>query len=277
MDYKLVDSGHGCKLESFAGYTLCRPCSQAIWLPTLNESVWQKADATFSRKEEDAWKTKRPFPKDWRVTISGVTFRLSSTDFGHLGVFPEHSYFWDLIQKKVSTRKEVSILNLFAYTGGASLAAALAGAAVCHVDASKTTVAWAKENAALNGLQNAPIRWIVDDVIKFLQREIKRGRHYDGIILDPPTFGRGAQGEIFKIERDLPIILDLCRQLLSDAPLFWVVSCHTPAITGMTLSHMLKQNLPAFEGKISSGDMVLGSSVELPSIPCGSFALWEPL
>jgi 23S rRNA (cytosine1962-C5)-methyltransferase len=272
--YFLVDSGDQQKLERFGSYLIARPCSQALWKPSLPKSEWDRADAHFSRDGGNSWNYKAKLPAEWISEVEGVRFKISPTDFGHLGVFPEHSLLWKSMKEAIRTRKEPPlVLNLFAYSGGASLAAASAGAKVCHLDASKGMVAWARENAKLNQLEGAPIRWIVDDVSKFLTREIKRGVRYDGIILDPPSFGRGAQGEVFKIERDIHDLLHLCRKLLSDKPLFLIFTTHTPGMTPMVMEHLLKQKMHGLKGNIETGEMILPSETGL-HIPCGSFARW---
>lgn len=265
MAYTLLDSGHHRKLEKVGDYLLVRPCSQAVWNPTLDESEWHKADALFSREPANRWKGK--IPASWQLSYENLLFKIVPTDFGHLGVFPEHALLWRWMKERL--KKGCSVLNLFAYTGGATLTAAAAGAQVCHVDASKTAVAWARENAALSQLDKAPIRWIVDDVVKFLQREVRRKSRYDAIILDPPTFGRGNKGEVFKIENDLPKILELCFSLLSDAPLFLILSSHTPGYTPLVLHHLLVQ--ASHKGGVEQGEMVIPGPFDLPS---GSFARW---
>ncbi len=272
--YFLVDSGDQQKLERFGSYLIARPCSQALWKPTLPKAEWDRADAHFSRDGGNSWNYKTKLPAHWISEVEGVRFKISPTDFGHLGVFPEHSLLWKAMKDAIRTRKEPPlILNLFAYSGGASLAAASAGAKVCHLDASRGMVAWARENAKLNQLESAPIRWIVDDVSKFLTREIKRGVRYDGIILDPPSFGRGAQGEVFKIERDIHDLLHLCRKLLSENPLFLIFTTHTPGMTPIVMEHLLKQKMQGLKGNIETGEMILPSDKGL-NIPCGSFARW---
>ena len=199
---------------------------------------------------------------------------LAPTDFGHLGIFPEHSMLWakmgDLIRAQATPP---NVLNLFAYSGGATLAAAKAGAKVCHLDASKGMVSWARDNAALSGLQGAPIRWIVDDVLKFLSREKRRGVRYDGIILDPPSFGRGAQGEVFKIERDIHEILASCRELLSDKPLFVFLTTHTPGMTPLVMRYLLEQMMRGKQGNIASGEMIIPAQ-NGSDLPSGSYAAW---
>ena len=263
MDYSLLDSGNGRKLEQFGKWILDRPCAQAIWQTQTNK----KADARFVREDGNTWEYNKKPPESWNIIVAGITFKISLTDFGHLGIFPEQLDTWFWLQKII--KKPVEILNLFAYSGGSTLAAAKAGAKVCHVDASKGMVQWARENAALNGLEKAPIRWIVDDVIKFLRREVKRGKKYDGIIMDPPTFGRGNRGEIFKIERDLPEILYLSKKILSEKPLFIALSCHTAGYSPQVLHNILEQK---FKGDITSGEMIIPGKIPLPS---GTYAWWQ--
>lgn len=263
--YQLLDSGDQMKWERFGEYVLCRPCPQAVWRPTKKID----ADALFSREEGARWTFKKKLPSSWEVVLSGVKMKVSLTDFGHLGIFPEHSMLWNWMRNRIE--KENRVLNLFAYSGGVSLAAAQEGAHVCHLDASKGMVDWARENAALNQLQNAPIRWIVDDALKFLKREEKRGSRYEGIILDPPTFGRGSKGEVFKIEEEILPLLESCKAVLSDKPRFVIFSCHTPGFTPIVLEHLLNQ---VFKKKSESGEMLLTSDGAL-SIPSGSYARIE--
>ncbi len=254
--YSLLDSGQGYKLEQFGPYVISRPCSQAVWERQLSSDIWDKAHAFFSREGQNKWtQQKGGMPEIWQIKVSNIIFKIAPTDFGHLGIFPEQKDFWSWIQKTVSKGKKV--LNLFAYSGGATLAAAKGGAEVCHLDASKGMVAWARENAALNHLEPAPIRWIVDDVFKFLARELRRGSRYDAIILDPPSFGRGSKGEIFKIEDEIIPLLQSCRELLTDQPLFILFSCHTPGFSPMVMDHLLKQALRGIPGKIDVGEMTL--------------------
>lgn len=276
--YTLIDSGNGRKLERFGPYLVSRPASQALWLPKLSTDAWQKAHASLTREGERLWNKRPDLPDSWQAEVSGVTFLLKPTDFGHLGIFPEQRPLWRWLSGAVtkSKRKPVHLLNLFAYSGGATLAAAHAGAEVCHLDASKGMVAWARENAALNGLDKAPIRWIVDDVSKFLAREARRGTRYDAIVLDPPTFGRGSRGEVFKIEEQIIPLLQHCRALLSEDPLFVLLSCHTPGMTATVLRHLLSQTMEGYAGAIDSGEMVLtGQSSDVLSLPSGSFARWH--
>jgi 23S rRNA (cytosine1962-C5)-methyltransferase len=277
--YSLIDSGRGQKLEQFGPFLISRPCSQAIWEPLLPSKRWQEADAVFTREGENKWIKKRSLPDAWNISIDDIHFKIAPTDFGHVGVFPEQRDQWGWIQKIIKSlqdnkKKPLNVLNLFAYSGGATLAAAKVGASVCHLDASKGIVSWARENAALNQLEKAPIRWIVDDVNKFLKREIRRQSFYDAIIFDPPSFGRGSKGEVFKIEEDLPDILKNSRSLLKDPPAFVLFSCHTPGFTPLVMHHLLAQMMQGLSGKIESGEMVLRGSHEVLPLPSGTFARW---
>jgi len=272
MNYELLDSGNEQKLERFGDVVLSRPASGAVWEPGLDQSVWQGADAIFSREKGTRWKTKDSVPNSWEIALQGIKLKISLTEFGHTGAFPEHSQFWPWIQKLISSAgREIKLLNLFAYSGGATLAAAKVGAKVCHLDSSKGMVSWAGENARLNGLKDAPIRWIVDDAMNFLKREEKRKSYYDAIILDPPSFGRGSKGQVFKIERDLPQLLSICKGLLTQKPLFILLTCHTPGFTPTTLHHLLHQTME--NGQIEVGEVLLKGKQQF-SIPSGSYAKW---
>ena len=278
--YSLIDSGLGRKLEQFGPYLLIRPCSQAVWKPQLPATDWEKAHAEFSREPENRWHYKTQLPEQWTIEIDGIKFKIAPTDFGHLGIFPEQRSHWSWIQTYIKEAKQhhpnpPQVLNLFAYSGGSTLAPALAGAEVCHLDASKGMVTWARENSLLNQLETAPIRWIVDDVNKFLKREIRRNHRYEAIILDPPTFGRGNKGEVFKIEEALPELLNDCRTLLSEQPLFVLLSCHTPGFSPIVLRHMMNQAFGDLQGYIKEGEMLLEGSSGILPIPSGTFALWS--
>ena len=263
--YALLDSGDGRKLERFGPYVLARPCSQALWRKSLPESAWAKADAAFDREEGNCWHGRANLPKEWQIETAGIRFNLGGTDFGHLGIFPEQRAQWKWIRERVSKAgRPVGVLNLFAYSGGSTLAAALGGAEVCHLDASRGMVEWARENARLNGLGEKGVRWIVDDARKFMKREIRRGRTYDAIILDPPTFGRGAGGEMYKIERDLGETLSLVQSLLSRKPLFVLFSSHTPGLSPTVARNIFSQLFPS--AKIATGEMLLeGEGIACPS------------
>ena len=277
-DYELIDSGDGRKLERFGRHVLARPCSQAMWRPSLGAAEWNRADASFDREDGNRWHGRSNLPASWQIETAGIRFKLGGTDFGHLGIFPEQRAQWRWIRETVSREIERSnpqtiprVLNLFAYSGGSTMAAALGGAEVCHLDASKGMVEWARENARLNGLAERPIRWIVDDAHKFMKREIRRGRTYDAIVLDPPTFGRGAGGEMYKIERDLKDTLALVKDLLSEKPLFVLFSSHTPGLSQIVAENILSQLFPA--ARLESGEMLLeGKSLACPSgIFCRAF------
>jgi len=267
--YELLDSGGGRKLERFGRYILARPCSQAMWRPSLPESEWLRADAAFDRVDGNRWHGRANLPAEWTARIEGIEFRLGGTDFGHLGVFPEQKAQWRWIRARIEEAKRLRgeaprLLNLFAYSGGSTMAAALGGAEACHLDASRGMVEWAKENARLNSLSESPIRWIVDDARKFMRREIRRGRRYDAIVLDPPTFGRGASGETYKIERDLPETLGLARELLSGRPLFVLFSSHTPGLTCAVARNVISQAFP--DAVVEAGEMLLeGRGAPCPS------------
>ena len=267
--YELVDSGDGRKLERFGRYVIARPCSQALWRPSLPRSEWNRADAAFDREDGNHWHGRSKLPGEWEVETAGMRFKLGGTDFGHLGIFPEQRAQWLWIKSALAAAcgrrgGRPKALNLFAYSGGSTLAAALGGAEVCHLDASKGMVAWARENAALNGLSAHPIRWIVDDAHKFMRREVRRERRYDAIILDPPSFGRGAAGEMYKIERDLGETLSLVKELLSDTPLFVLFSSHTPGLSVRVAENVIGQAFPA--ASLESGEMLLeGRGLACPS------------
>lgn len=264
-DYELLDSGDGRKLERFGAYVLERPCSQALWRPSLDRSAWDRADASFDREDGNRWHGRVNLPKEWTIETAGIKFRLGGTDFGHLGIFPEQRAQWKWIRRTVAEAgRSVSALNLFAYSGGSTMATALGGAEVCHLDASKGMVEWARGNARLNALKDHPIRWIVDDAVKFMKREVRRGRRYDAIILDPPTFGRGVLGETYKIERDLGETLGLVKDLLSDKPLFVLFSSHTPGLSPIVAENILSQLFPG--AQLESGEMLLeGKNLQCPS------------
>ena len=281
--YSLLDSGNGKKFERFGSVTLVRPCAQAVWQPALPATEWARATATFDREEGNRWQGRGRLPESWNIEIDGLAFKLSGTDFGHLGLFPEQREQWRWIQKtihnaqctmhKAGNKIQPSVLNLFAYSGASTLAAAVAGASACHLDASRGMVQWARDNAALNKLSNAPIRWIADDAHGFMEREARRGRTYDAIILDPPTFGRGTQNEVYKIEEDLPRTLSLCLALLSKNPLFVLLSCHTPGYTPAVLHNVLRQAAAGLGGSVESGEMLLAGDARF-AIPSGAYARW---
>lgn len=274
--YELLDSGNGKKLERYGEVILDRPCAQAVWEPQ-HPSLWKQATASFDRVGGLNWQGRNKLDDSWNVAIADVVMKLSATDFGHIGVFPETRALWQWIRTTLKEQQAVKgrslkFLNLFAYSGGATLAAAQAGAQCCHLDASKGMVEWARDNAALNELSEAPIRWIVDDVIKFLRREVKRGNTYDGILLDPPSFGRGKKGELYKIEDQLMTTLDLVNEVLSDDPTFVLLTSHTPGFSPIVLSNLLRQYHPT--GTFECGEMLLTGKPEVNDLPNGNWARW---
>lgn len=276
--YELLDSGAFQKLERFGKVVLSRPCAQAVWRQTLPTLDWQRATASFFRDGGNQWRGRDRLPETWNIEVDGTRFLLSSTDFGHLGIFPEQRDQWQRIREVCQTfakkhGRPARVLNLFAYSGGSTLAAARAGAEVCHVDASKGMVDWARKNASLNQLDDKPVRWIVDDVTKFLERELRREKTYDLVILDPPSYGRGAKGEIFKIETDLPKLLTIIGKLMSSEPLGVLLSCHTPELTPISLHHLLLQQL-GYRGRLDHGEMQLRGTSQVLPVPSGSFCWW---
>lgn len=276
-DYELLDSGNGRKLERFGPVILARPCAQAVWEPNCPQ-LWTSATASFDRKDGLNWHGREHLPEEWTVTVRGVRMRLSTTDFGHLGIFPETLDLWTWIaaavkQAEHNRSQPPRFLNLFAYSGGATLAAAKAGAQCCHLDASKGMVEWARNNAALNGLHEQGIRFIVDDVGAFLKREVRRGRKYDCVLLDPPSFGRGKRGELYKIEKNVQETLDLVRQILSDTPLFVILTSHTPGFSPIVLQNLLRQTLGP--GSFACGEMLLRGKDDVMDLPSGNWARWE--
>jgi 23S rRNA (cytosine1962-C5)-methyltransferase len=280
-DYELIDSGDGRKFERFGRYCLVRPCAQAIWPPQKDASVWDEADAVFSRRSGKGWQASTELPPSWHIIVEGIRFMLSRTDFGHLGIFPEQRKLWRWISRTITDalskdRAYVSVLNLFAYSGGATLAAARSGAQICHLDASKGMVRWARENAGLNSLNDAPIRWIVDDVNRFMDREIKRGRLYDAVILDPPTYGHGKNEEIYKIEDELTATVKKCWSLLSGDPLFLLLTSHTPTCTPRALSNILEGTAPkkGVASHVESGEMLLEGKPGVLPVPSGTYCRW---
>ncbi|MDO8281016.1 MAG: class I SAM-dependent methyltransferase [Thermodesulfovibrionia bacterium] len=277
-DYQLLDSGSGNKLERVGPHLLVRPSPQSVWLPSLPENKWKDADAVYIRSSSGggSWKFNRRIPEKWEIEYEGYRFIIKPTGFGHLGIFPEQRESWKWISEMVTgAEREINVLNLFAYTGGSTLAAAAAGANVCHLDSAKGIVDWARENAVLSGLGGNPIRWIVDDVTKFIHKEIRRGKRYDAIILDPPSFGRGNKGEVWKIEDDLPKLLRDCKEILSDNPLFVLLSCHSPGFTPIVLQNLVADMVKKKSGNISCAEMTITEASSGRPLPCGCYARWS--
>lgn len=276
--YELLDSGDGRKLEQVGPYRLVRPASQALWAPSRPSEYWETAAARYRRgpSGSGSWhRNKADLPSAWTLTYCGLPLHVRLTDFGHLGFFPEHGPHWQWLRERIAAAKRpVSVLNAFAYTGSTTLAAAAAGAQVVHLDAAEGIVAWARENARLAGLADAPIRWIVEDITRFLGREVKRGNRYDAIILDPPSFGRGPKGEVWKLARDLNPLLELCRQVLSASPLAVVLSTHTPGITPLVLENMLADALALDRRHLRSMEMLIAQAGGPGGLPSGAVVRW---
>ena len=275
-EYELLDSGDGKKLERYGTFVLSRPDPQALWKPLLNKNEWEKADATFIRNGKKVeWKTKKNLPEAWTIPFGGLVFEIRPTTFKHTGLFPEQRENWKWIASVIKKSKHpVNVLNLFGYTGGASLAGAQAGATVTHVDGSKMAIDWAKKNQKLSGLSEKPIRWILDDTLAFLRREIKRGNRYDGIVMDPPAFGHGPNGEIWKIEEQLNELLDLCKKVLSDQPIFFLINGYASGYSPIAYQNNLLFLKEAFKGTIETGELAIEEPKTGRLLPCGIFARW---
>ncbi len=268
VPYELLDSGNGRKLERFGNYILIRRETQALWNES-NPKLWEKADAEYIRTNEKFgdWKIYNPtLPKEWTYVYDSLHLGLALTPFGHVGVFPELAPQWDWITEKCLLKQAPKVLSLFSYTGAATLAAARGGAHVTHVDASKPAISWAIENQKLSGLRDKPIRWIVDDALKFVKREERRGNHYDGIIMDPPKFGRGPKGEIWQFEKDLPELLECTAKIVTPTPLFFIITAYTVPISSITIANMI-QDLSLKNGVIEHGELVIeeNSGRQLPT------------
>jgi 23S rRNA (cytosine1962-C5)-methyltransferase len=269
-DYELIDSGEGEKLERYGKIVLSRPDPQALWPKSLSQLEWQKANAIFNSVSKD-WKFKENVPNSWAINFGGLKFLIKPSPFKHTGLFPEQLSNWQWIEKQ----KAKQVLNLFGYTGGASLAASKASATVVHLDGSKSAITWARENAKLSGLEKAPIRWILDDARKFLKREIKRGNKYDGIIMDPPAFGHGPHKELWKIEDHFLDLMDLSFQVLSDTPTFFLINGYASGYSATAYANNLKYLTDKFEGKIEKGELTIEESRGKRLLPCGIFARWS--
>lgn len=279
QDYELLDTGNGEKLERWGEIVLRRPDPQIIW-PLANESKqWKQADGHYFRSSTGGgqWNFKRALPDRWTIAYGPLKFYIKPTSFKHTGLFPEQAFNWSWMMDKIKgAGRPIRVLNLFAYTGGATVAAASAGAEVCHVDASKGIVQWAKENAELSGLSDAPIRYITDDVFKFVQREARRGRQYDAIIMDPPSYGRGPNGEMWKLEENLYPFLESCKEILSDNPLFILVNSYTTGFSPTVLQNLLKLVYSRkFGGTLNCGEVGLPITHSGMVLPCGIFGRWE--
>ena len=276
-DYELLDSGDGKKLERYGSFVLSRPDPQALWKPSKLMSEWNTADAVFIRKgKEVEWKKKKTLLESWNIDFGGMVFEIRPTTFKHTGLFPEQLSNWMWMERTIRTaNRPTKVLNLFGYTGGASLACAKAGAEVCHVDGSKMAIAWARKNQELSGLSEKPIRWILDDAMLFLKREVKRGNKYDGIIMDPPAFGHGPKGEIWKIEEQFNDLMETCFKVLSDKPLFFLINGYASGYSPIAYENNMFPLVKKYGGTIEIGELGIGESRTGRTLPCGIFARWN--
>ena len=276
-DYELLDCGDGEKLERWGRQILVRPDPQAIWEAPRRSSAWQNPDARYLRSNTGGghWE-RRKLPEQWTVQYGELTFNVKPMNFKHTGLFPEQAVNWDFVMEKIRRAgRPIQVLNLFAYTGGATVACAAAGASVCHVDAAKGMVAWAKENARSSGLADAPIRWIVDDCAKFVEREIRRGRRYDAIIMDPPSYGRGPSGEVWKLEQNLYPFVKLCAGVLSDDPLFVILNSYTTGLAPSVLGYILNLLVSGtYGGHTECAELGLPVTETGMALPCGAPGRW---
>ena len=272
-DYTIIDTSSGEKLEMWGKYSLVRPDPQVIWKTEKKHQLWTRADASYKRSRSGggAWNENR-LPESWNIKYKDLTFLIKPTGFKHTGLFPEQAVNWDWFRSLIENAgRPIKVLNLFAYTGGATVAAAKAGASVCHVDASKGMVQCAKENARLSGLADAPIRYIVDDCKKFIEREIRRGNKYDGIIMDPPSYGRGPTGEVWKIEESIDDFVSLVSEVLSDKPLFFLLNSYTTGLSASTMKYITDSRLlTKFNGKSEADELGLPVKESGLALPCGS-------
>ena len=273
-EYELIDCSDGERLERWGKYILRRPDPQVIWKSDRKSPLWNKADAVYTRQGGGGRWTKQDVPESWSISYGALRFKIKTMGFKHTGLFPEQAANWDFCADLIKNAgRPIKVLNLFAYTGAATVSAAKAGASVCHVDAAKGMVAQAKENAALSGLEAAPIRYIVDDCRKFIEREIRRGNKYDGIIMDPPSYGRGPNGEVWKLEDCIDDFIRLASKVISDDPLFFVVNSYTTGLSPAAMGYIMRLVLP--EGKIECEELGLRVSQTDGILPCGATARWS--
>ena len=278
-EYKILDMANGQKLEKWGNIILSRPDPQIIWKDQAHSEQWKKADAIYSRSKTGggSWKYNKKLPENWQIKYKDLTFNIKPMGFKDTGLFPEQAVNWDwMIEKIKKAKKEIKVLNLFAYTGGATVACLYAGASVCHVDSSKGMVSWAKENVQSSGLADKKVRYIVDDVNKFVAREIRRGNKYDAIIMDPPSYGRGANGEVWQFENNIYDLVELCKQVLSDNPLFFLINSYTTGISSSVLANILKLTIvKKYKGQVNSGEVGLPMENSELVLPCGIYGRWE--
>ncbi len=278
-DYRLIDTKSGERLERWGNVTLIRPDPQVIWQTPSLTDLWNHADGHYHRSKSGGgqWEYAKKPPESWQIRYGGLRFIVRPTGFKHTGLFPEQAVNWDWMTEKIrSAGRPVRVLNLFAYTGGATLACAAAGAEVCHVDAAKGMVQWARENAAASDLTEKPIRWIVDDCEKFIRREARRGKTYDAIIMDPPSYGRGPGGEIWKLENSIYPLVEACLDILSDKPLFFLLNSYTTGLSPSVMGYLLHSLIvPKFGGTVSADEIGLPVELAKAALPCGATAIWQ--
>ena len=277
-DYEIIDMANGEKLERWGNIKLIRPDPQIIWKNKSFPNEWKNANARYNRSNTGggAWEYKKRLPESWQVKYKDLTFNIKPMGFKHTGLFPEQAVNWDwMINKIQQSKRNIKVLNLFAYTGGATVACLSAGASVCHVDSSKGMTTWAKENVESSGLRERPVRFIIDDVVKFVQREIRRGNKYDAIVMDPPSYGRGKNGEVWQFENNIADLVELCMQVLSDDPLFFLINSYTTGISSRVLANLLELNMKNHKGKITSGEIGLPMKNSNLVLPCGIYGRWE--
>ena len=277
-DYEIIDMANGEKLERWGNIKLIRTDPQIIWKNKSFPNEWKNANARYNRSNTGggAWEYKKRLPESWQVKYKNLTFNIKPMGFKHTGLFPEQAVNWDwMINKIQQSKRNIKVLNLFAYTGGATVACLSAGASVCHVDSSKGMTTWAKENVESSGLREKPVRFIIDDVVKFVQREIRRGNKYDAIVMDPPSYGRGKNGEVWQFENNIADLVELCMQVLSDDPLFFLINSYTTGISSRVLANLLELNMKNHKGKITSGEIGLPMKNSNLVLPCGIYGRWE--
>lgn len=279
VDYEILDMADGKKLERWGKFILDRPDPQIVWKEKTNKELWNKANAIYHRSKKGGgyWENKTSVPSNWQIKYKDLTFNIKQMGFKHTGLFPEQAVNWDyMINKIKKSNRKIKVLNLFAYTGGATVACAYAGADVVHVDSSKGMVSWAKENIVSSNLEDRYVRFIVDDCIKFVQREIRRGNKYDAIVMDPPSFGRGANGEVWNIEESLFPLIKLCEEVLSDNPLFFLINSYTTGMSPTVLENILNITINRkYNGRVTSGEVGLPMKSSNLILPCGIYGLWE--
>ena len=278
-DYKILDMADGQKLERWGNVILSRPDPQIIWKNKSFPNKWKDINAVYHRSSSGggSWEFKKRMPEKWQIKYKDLTFNIKPMGFKHTGLFPEQAVNWDwMIEKIQKANRPIKVLNLFAYTGGATVACSYAGASVCHVDSSKGMTTWAKENIESSGLKDRPVRFIVDDVVKFVNREIRRGNKYDAIIMDPPSYGRGAKGEVWQFENDIYDLIELCTNVLSDRPLFFLINSYTTGISSKVLADILELTVAKkHKGKIESGEVGIPMENSNLVLPCGIYGRWE--